>query len=207
MLSPSVYDLSIDGVEIAAGRRLDQAVDHVYIGGDSCTHCPADTHHKLKVLVRSCVPFAWTLREATAGLVLSSDNGQDFLSQNENNNFSYIRDGTCQHLGLDVHTYWEETCVSVADLEHDCFEFYLGAHPAWPIVTSADEEEELVHAHRNTEVVLLFDTQQIEVDLALVGSMNAGPPSEINIRFGGACRVAARDDADETDGVVYHHYS
>lgn len=188
MLAPSVYNLSIDGMEFAT-RRLDQAVDHLYIG-DSCTHCPTGTH-ALKVLVRSCAPFSWTLTETRAGLVLTGDNSKDFSTST----FQYIRDGTCQNLGLEVHTYWEETCVIVGDLEHDCFDFHLGAHPAWSVVRATKDDEELEHAHRNTEVVLLFDDTQIDVDLALVGSIGSGPQSDISIRFGGAC---ATNDGENT---------
>ena len=179
VLTPSVYNLSIDGIEYAT-RRLDQAVDHLYIG-DSCTSCPEGTHH-LKVLVRSCVPFSWTLKEATAGtMMIGSSDVYDYLD------FSYIRDGTCQNLGREVRTYWKETCLDVADLEHDCFDYHLTAHPAWPVVQSRPLDVELDHAHRNTEVVVLFDAKQINVDLAMVGSIGAGPPSDIHFAFGGAC--------------------
>ncbi|CAB9509428.1 Inherit from bactNOG: outer membrane autotransporter barrel [Seminavis robusta] len=183
MLSPSVYLMSVDGVEVAT-RRLDQACDHYYIG-DSCNVCP-EGFHALKVLVRTCVPYFFTLQEATAGQVLVGDNSDQFSSDGF---VSYIRDGTCQNLGLEVHSYWEESCVHVADLEHDCFAFDLGAHPNWPVVNpnNSGNETELDHAHRNTEVVIIFDDQQINVDLALVGSMDAGPPSEIHFTFGGAC--------------------
>ena len=174
-----VFTHRVLSVEFAT-RRLDHAVDHIYIG-DSCTHCSYGTH-ALKVLVRSCVPFLWTLSETSAGSVLKGDNRKDF-----DDTFRYDRDGTCQNLGADVHTYWEETCIHVGDLEQDCFEFTLDAHPAWPAVRSTDQEEELEHAHRNTEVVILFDDKQITVDLALVGSVDAGPPSSINVFFGGAC--------------------
>lgn len=180
MLAPSVYDLQIDGIEIAK-RRLDQACDHYYFGED-CQLCPEDTH-AVKVLIRSCIPFHWDLKEATVGQVLVGDNGEDFAGSN----FTYIRDGTCQHLGLEVHTYWEEACVKVADFEHDCFAFDLTAHKDYPVVISGPDDIEIEHAHRNTEVVLLFDDLQINVDLALIGSLNAGPPSEIHYKFGGAC--------------------
>ena len=64
--------------------------------------------------------------------------------------------------------------MKVADLEHDCFDFDLAAHPDWEVVTSTPLDVELEHAHRNTEVVLLFDETQITVDLALVGAGSCG---------------------------------
>ena len=189
VLDPGVYELSVDGIEVAK-RRLDQAVDHIYIG-ESCQHCP-EAAHALKVLVRSCVPFYWTLKERTEGLVLFGDNSADFKPHSystfaSTNAFSYVRDGTCQNLEREVHTYWKETCVKVGDLDHDCFDFDLGAHPDWDVANSDPTDTELDHAHRNSEVVLLFDDEQITVDLALVGSLDAGPPSEIRYQFGGAC--------------------
>lgn len=190
VLTPSIYNLSIDGKEFAT-RRLDQAVDHLYIG-ESCTHCPEGTH-LLKVLVRSCVPYSWTLTEASvAGAMMSDANDiHDFTR------FTYIRDGTCQHLNRTVHSHWKEACLNVADLEHDCFDFHLGAHPSLAVVTSGTEDVELDHAHRNTEVVILFDAQQIHVDLALVGSIGAGPPSDIHFSFGGACASENANHAEQ----------
>jgi hypothetical protein len=123
VLAPSVFTLSVDGIALVT-KRLDQAIEQIYIG-ESCKNCPVGTH-ALKVLVRSCVPFLWTLKEATAGLVLERDNAEDFDSPD---GFNYTSDGTCQHLGLDVHTYWKETCIEIGTLDHDCFVFCCWCPP------------------------------------------------------------------------------
>ena len=182
MLSPGIYKLSVDGIEVAA-RRLDQSVDNFYVG-ESCLACPEGSR-TLKVLVRSCVPFLWTIKEATDGLILLGDNAENF----EPEHFDYVNDGTCQHHGSPVHTYWEETCIGIGMLDSGCFEFVLGTHPRWQTAQPNASEAVLVHAPHNTVTVLLVGDEQILVDRALVGSLEAGPLSEVHYRFGGGCEV------------------
>ena len=189
MLSPAVYGVNADGILLATGR-LDQAVDQVYIG-DSCTRCPNGSQ-SLKVLVRSCVPFLWTLKKQTSQLVLKGENKDDFAT------WQYIREGswntedltfeyTCQ--ADDVRTYWRETCLSNTELENECFAFQLGPHPDWerPVESPLIDEKPATGSKPNTEIVLLVDDKEIQVGKALLGQAASTSFSFIEGLFGGGC--------------------
>ena len=181
MLMPAFYAISVNNTMTKG--LLDQAVTQIHIG-DGCSKCPEGTQ-SFKLLVRSCVPFSWTLNKVPRDRVLEGENSEDFGSS-----FQYTQDQTCDEHGLVVKTYWKETCLSEVDLANECFSFNLGPHPRWALQEPASVEgtqDPLEHPLHTIQTVVLLDENEIHVGVGHLGPSDGLGRSEINAFFGGGC--------------------